>query len=420
MQYERAGGTLAGSDLISSLVGLIRPVLAPFLFSRLLVLMMALFLEWLLATGRAIKYDYIGDAPLATLSMTFDGNWYAGIASSGYSASPDVATAQNYAFFPLYPFLMRLAGDLAGLGGSTGGYAVTGLVLSHLFFLGALALLYRLTLLGWADPAFATRTVWAISALPWAYVFSMTYTESLFLLLAVGAVLVAYRGRSKPGPGVALGAGLLAALAALTRPQGLLVVLPVVWLLTSQQLLSPRARAIYTALSSLPALSAAGAYVLYIGLSTGNMVAALQAKTAWGQSWVENIGRVLVLPPGNPMWFVDSVSLLGLIAWTLLTLAAVRWFRARNEERIPVAGQPAVQRTAGWGFVIYACAYFLITLSGTPANASWGRYMLAVFPCVWAIAWPAYSRPLYQRLLIYLFAAQDLLLAAAVLAQVTP
>src|SRR5205814_6350863 len=123
----------------------------PFLLSRAWVLVLALALQWSLDSGAVRKYDYVGVAPLSTLSATFDGNWYADVAAHGYSASADTSQEQNYAFFPLYPFLMRLAGDASGLSALRGGYNLAGVLLSHLFFLAALALLYRLTLAAWSD-----------------------------------------------------------------------------------------------------------------------------------------------------------------------------------------------------------------------------------------------------------------------------
>src|SRR5437763_1103649 len=128
---------------VRSLINAMGPVLLPFVVSRSLVLIVAAVLEWLLDSGLAHKYAYIGDAPLATLSATFDANWYNDIAANGYSASPDLSQPHNYHFFPLYPFLMRLSGDLTGLGQLHGGYGLAGLILSHLFFFLALFMLYQ-------------------------------------------------------------------------------------------------------------------------------------------------------------------------------------------------------------------------------------------------------------------------------------
>lgn len=202
--------------------GFIKPVLLPFALSRIFILVLASALEWLLITGRAYRYAYIDDLPLATLSATFDANWYASIAAGGYATSPDFLQQQNYTFLPLYPLLMRFLGDLSGLGRVEGGYNLVGVVLSHVFFLISLVLFYQLTIELWKDEGVAIRSVWLICALPWSYIFSMAYTEALFLSLSLGVLLIAYRARKRPSSGVALSAGLLAALALLTRHQGIM------------------------------------------------------------------------------------------------------------------------------------------------------------------------------------------------------
>lgn len=185
-------------SLAAGWLGLVQPVWLPFVVSRCLVLGVGIVLQWLLDTGRTYKNAFIGNAPLAPLSATFDANWYGSIATGGYSVSANISVPQNYHFFPLYPLLMRVAGDLTGLGKISGGYYVAGVVLSHIFFLAALVVLYALTTRVWHDPAIAGRTVWLMCALPWANVFSMTYTESVFLMLAAGAILVAYNTRLQP------------------------------------------------------------------------------------------------------------------------------------------------------------------------------------------------------------------------------
>src|SRR5205823_10704520 len=105
-----------------ALYRVVGPVWLPFLLSRAWVLALALALQWSLDSGAVRKFDYVGAAPLATLSATFDGNWYADVAAHGYSASADTSQEQNYAFFPLYSFIMRTVGSEIGLSAWIGGY----------------------------------------------------------------------------------------------------------------------------------------------------------------------------------------------------------------------------------------------------------------------------------------------------------
>jgi Gpi18-like mannosyltransferase len=211
--------------MLPSFLNIAKYVTLPFLVSRVLILVVACYLQFILDSGIARKYGFIGEAPLSPLSAIFDANWYAQIASDGYSLSPDVTVQQNYQFWPLYPFLINMTGNMLGVSTLGGGYHIVGVVLSHLFFFIALVLLYRLTQQMWGDTSISTRSVWLMAALPWSFVFSMTYTESLFLFLSLAAISVAYSMRAGPKFSATLAVSLLAVLVTLTRPQGIIVAL---------------------------------------------------------------------------------------------------------------------------------------------------------------------------------------------------
>jgi hypothetical protein len=348
---------------------LVAPVLVPFLVSRGVVLFAALVLEVLTLGGALPRYGFVGTAPLGVLSSTYDAQWHEGIASGGYSTSGDTGVSQNYAFFPLYAFAMRIVGDVTGLGRLEGGYAVAGVVLSHLFFLAALALLYRLTLTVWGDVGFATRSVWALAALPWAFVFSMTYTESLFLLLLLAVVWVAWGERHGPRPAYVLLTGMLGALAALTRQQGVLVALVALWLVAVVPRGLPLGRRLaYAALTLAPAVIAGAGFVAYIGLRTGNPWAALEAKNAWGGGWLGDLLRV----PLSEALGLNSVasyrfvgSSLGLLAWLVLMALMLVFFTWAYRR-----GYGAEQRAwpGAWVFPAFVLLYFVGTASGIPLH----------------------------------------------------
>ena len=99
-------------------------------------------------------------------------------------------------------------------------------VLSNVLFAVGIVLLVRLTAPRFGA-AFAYRSAALLAIFPFAAVFSMAYAESLFLVLMLGAFLAAERGRAVP-------AGLLLALATLTRLQGVALVIPLAWILWEQ------------------------------------------------------------------------------------------------------------------------------------------------------------------------------------------
>lgn len=407
----------------SSFSNSLRVSVPPFLLSRLLILLAAFGLQYLLDTGRAIKYDFIGDAPLAPLSANFDANWYNSIAEEGYSTSADVTRQQNYHFFPLFPFLTYAVGKLAMLDNIQGGFAIGGVVLSHLLFLLALVVLHKLTLEVWHNDTLATRSVWLMSVLPWSFVFSMTYTEALFLLLSLAAAMWAYRASRRPLLLHVIPASLLSVLASLTRPQGVIVSLLVMLLVAVvPRGLSMARRIGYATIAVIPAAISVGAFILYTGSRTGNLWAVLQNNRTWGNGWLAELPRIFTLPPANPLWFIDVYATIGLITWVallvLLTLQFTRTRRAENE----APNQPALQAWAIWPFVAYSWMYFLFTAINSPSNNSWGRYLMVIFPCIWALATitAGSTQRQFTRLVTGGLTLQVLFLAGAVLQQATP
>jgi len=118
----------------------------------------------------------------------WDTAFYYSIATSGYSWDPAVFQHENIVFFPLYPLLMRWGGTL--LGGRT---LLAGLLVSLIAFAGAIAILYRLAVLEMGE-AHAGPAILFLATFPFALFYSAVYTESLFLLLTVGAFYGMRRG----------------------------------------------------------------------------------------------------------------------------------------------------------------------------------------------------------------------------------
>jgi hypothetical protein len=162
---------------------------------------------------------FIGDMPRPMTGLAhylvepmrlWDGLWYRLIARDGYEISEGTAKA---AFWPLYPWLMEQGSRLTEWTVESVGYLI-----SNLSFFGALVIVYRLVSIDF-DRDVARRTLWALALFPTALFFTAVYTESLFLLLAAGALLAARQGNWWL-------AGLVGLLAALTRSAGVMILLP--------------------------------------------------------------------------------------------------------------------------------------------------------------------------------------------------
>ncbi len=202
--------------------------------------------------------------------LTADANWYVGIAQGGYERRPfDTSAPHNWAFFPLFPLLLRAAALL------TGEYVLTGVVLSNLCLLAALFLLHRLCGLFGLGGGDADRCVFYAAFFPLSYFYSVPMTESLFLLVTLGSFYAARRGRWWAAAG-------LGALASATRVTGVLL-LPALAVLFWQQ---HRRGANWRRREALaPLLVPAGllSFMLYLFELTGNALAFKDVLVTWGR-----------------------------------------------------------------------------------------------------------------------------------------
>lgn len=146
----------------------------------------------------------------------WDGLWYRLVAVQGYPH--DGNNIANDAFWPLYPMAMRGLSRITGLPEDVSGYLI-----ANVCFFVAIVLLYQLVRVDFDTPI-ARRTIWALAIFPTSLFFTAVYTESLFLMLSVAALLCARVRKWWL-------AGLLGALAALTRSHGIFLVIPfaVLW-----------------------------------------------------------------------------------------------------------------------------------------------------------------------------------------------
>src|SRR5215211_4051523 len=245
------------------------------LSTRLAVLLVAIFAALSfgpagggLARENALKFDEpelthaIGDPVLAPLAR-WDSVWYLRIADSGYRGDSSRA-----AFFPLYPLLVRGVGT--AFGGSHAALLLAAYLISLTAFLGALALLHRLTELE-LGRRLARPTLLLLAVFPAAVYFGAPYSESLFLLLAVGAFYAARTGRWA-------WAGACAGLASATRSAGLLLLLPLVLIWWDSR---PR-RARDVAWLALAPVGIA-AYAAWLGIAEGDAVRFLDVQDAWSR-----------------------------------------------------------------------------------------------------------------------------------------
>lgn len=172
---------------------------------RLLVVLIALPAISLLPARD--RFTSLAEKPavsdLFSMWSNFDGLRYLNISQFGYSYQHMSDT--DYAYFPVYPWLIKSLNFFNS-------YLASGLLVSHLLFILALFILYRLVSLDFQAKV-ARSTIYLTLLFPTAFFFGSVYPESLFLLLTV---LTFYLVRQK----YFLGACLTATLASATKITG--------------------------------------------------------------------------------------------------------------------------------------------------------------------------------------------------------
>jgi hypothetical protein len=208
----------------------------------------------------------------------WDTGWYLDIARNWYAAAPRYEGLPNYAFFPLYPLLIR------GLGALIGSHFLAGLIIANLALLGAALLLYRLVLLD-HDEETAGRAVKYLFLWPTAFLLSGILTEGLFIFLLIAAFYLARRQRW-------LWCGLSGFFLCLTRVNGIIMLLPLAWCyLQAKEFRLSRLRADLLALALLPAGLAV--VMLYDYRLTGDALAFSHAHAAWGRQFGNPLTHLL-------------------------------------------------------------------------------------------------------------------------------
>jgi predicted membrane protein len=135
---------------------------------------------------------------------------YQRVAAQGYTDD------ESSVFPPLLPALMRLLGQLLG-----GDYLLAGMVISNLAFALALLVLYELARLDYGELVARKATLY-LAIFPTAFFLLLPYSESLFLVFVL---LAFYAGRHRHWAA----ASVAAAMASMTKLQGLVLILPLAY-----------------------------------------------------------------------------------------------------------------------------------------------------------------------------------------------
>ena len=143
----------------------------------------------------------------------WDSYWLMSIADEGYEYKQDELS--NIAFFPLYPALIKLVSY------ATGDFILAGWLVSILFIFLSMIMLYRLV--KEFHPSLNPHLpVIFLLVFPTALFLNAVYTESVFLFFSIATFYYLFKKKYWI-------AGLVGLLAAITRPNGVLLIIPFAW-----------------------------------------------------------------------------------------------------------------------------------------------------------------------------------------------
>jgi hypothetical protein len=351
---------------------------------------------WSLAAGQAIAGKYAGStlqpstfttedvfpyrgvgAPsnaLLSVWQRFDANWYLKIAEQGY-ASNDGSTV----FFPLYPLLIRALGSVL-----LQNDLLAALVISNLAAIGVFYFAFKIAL-QLANPRVARRTVLFLAIFPSSFFLFAGYTESLFLLLALASLYAGGQSRWWV-------AGILGALAALTKLQGVLLIIPLgyLWWRQARALASEGSRDLNAWIGVAPLAlipMATGAFLLwqYWFVDRASLLTSyegsLYAQFVW--PWENMAAALSLLVAGR----ASAIDLLNLLATVLFVVMAVLvWIKLPRQYGL---------------YTVAMLAAPLFRMTTTQPLVSMLRYVLVLFPVY--ILWAMWGKNQWvNRAVVYL------------------
>jgi Mannosyltransferase (PIG-V) len=295
---------------------------------------------------------------------TADVNWYYGIALNGYEKIPfNADRPHNWAFFPLFPLLWRLAAHL------TGEYPISGMLISHLCFLLGLIFVHKVALAFGFSKALADRSLFYLAVFPTSYFYSLPLTESLFLQLTAVSLYSAKRGRWWT-------AGVAGALASATRVTGIFI-FPALAVLYWETFGGEwRRKGVWRSallrkefLSLLLVPVGIGSFMVYLYTITGNPLAFKDILVTWGRGtgfFVVTLWRYL----RNPWliavpWDFRTINFAG----AALALICGGWLLKRRQ----------------WTLGAYTLLCVIAALSSLVLQSQ-ARYAMVLFPIYFILA----------------------------------
>lgn len=315
----------------------------------------------------------------------FDGEHYLSIAKSGYQKL-------QHAFFPTYPILVLITTKVIFLTSqpTLQQLTISGLIISNLFLLLSLVVLWKLVRLDYSEKI-ATLVLVILLAFPTSFYLGAVYTESLFLFLTLSAF---YFLRQKRW----LIASILGSIASATRIFGVLL-LPA-FLLEAYQQKESKKNYIFLLIVPVGFLL----YMLYQWITVGDPLSFFKAQKLVGEQHGSNfvllpqiyyryLKILLTIDSTNPIYQTIVLEFISGVVFLIL----------------PIYGY--IKKIKG-SYILFAFLAYLISIM-QGSFVSLPRYALVFFPSFIAAALLIKDMPKLIKIILIFFSTLYLFIETA-------
>jgi hypothetical protein len=340
--------------------------------------------------------------PFVWSLANFDGVHYLSIAKDGYKPL-------TYFFFPIYPLLIRVVSDVAGIDDIW-----AGIIISHFALLAALVGLVKLMELDFGANEIFWTVVFLLS-FPTSFFLGSVYTESVFLAFSVWSF---YFFRKKNF----LRSSLLGMIATATRVSGLALVPAFLWNIWEERKVNNKKARLARIAPTLAIPFGLAFYMIYLKFISGDALAFLHNLSIFGE---QRSGSFVLFPQVFYRYFFKIVpslnfdyfpvvfsTFLELLIGLLVLIFGVFGVLIKCGYFLNSLSISRVFIKTPFSYIVYMWGIFIIsTLPGS--LSSFPRYSLGIFTIFVIVgSWLSNLKPLW-RLVIILSMVVNLIIALA-------
>lgn len=300
-------------------------------------------------------------SPFLAVWGHWDSGWYLKIAHNWYTYQTASVDRYGLVFFPLFPALVRAFGVVLR------DYFITGLLINNIALIVSAIYLYRFCAERWRNDV-GRRAVKYLLIFPTSFYLSGFLSEPLFIMLSIVAFYYAYRRQWNV-------AGIAAGLMAISRPIGILIAVPLLYLYVREHWHEAWREKLRNGVHLLWIPIAFLAFLVLQRHLTGQwFVLAKLENLGWGRHISSPIH---IVRQGFASFTNMFLLAMGLLPWLLM------WLGRKSLDRALIL----------WGVIIMLPA-LLTELAGLP------RYASVVFPMYIVLALGSKSKAVDESLTI--------------------